>query len=169
MALARAGLHDDAGPAERKETEMQVRFAATRRIERPWYAWVAAALELATGILAIPVGISFITDPTGAGMSIPQGWIEASPFGSYLLPGLYLLFVNGFAMLAAAALAVVGHWLSPWLTGALGAGLVIWIAVQIIVLPETMFLTWVFLATGFALAAIGLAWLRRTGQLVLRP
>ena len=34
---------------------------------------------------------------------------------------------------------------------------------------ETMFLTWVFLATGFALAAIGLAWLRRTGQLVLRP
>jgi hypothetical protein len=64
---------------------------------------------LATGILAIPVRISFLLDPTGAAMQIPQGWIEATPFGSYLVPGLYLLLGNGVAMIAAAALTVVDH------------------------------------------------------------
>jgi hypothetical protein len=146
---------------------MEVRFAPARRIERPWYAWVAALLELATGVLAIPVGISFLLDPSGSGMGLPQGWIEATPFGTYLIPGLYLLLVNGAAMIAAAALAIIGHWVAPWLTGALGVGMIVWIAVQILVMPETMFLTWVFLAVGVVLGFIALFWLRRTGQLVL--
>ncbi len=38
---------------------------------------------------------------------------------------------------------------------------------QIVLLPETMFLTWIFLATGFALGFVALFWLRRTGQLRL--
>ena len=70
-------------------------------------------------------------------------------------------------MFAAAALTVRRHWIAPWLTGALGVGLIIWIAVEIVTLPETMILTWVFLAVGFALGFIALFWLRRTGQLRL--
>jgi hypothetical protein len=35
------------------------------------------------------------------------------------------------------------------------------------VMPETMILTWVFLAIGFVLGFIALFWLRRTGQLRL--
>ena len=145
---------------------MQVRFATGRPIARPWYAWAGALLELVTGILAIPVGIAFLLDPTGGSMQIPQGWIEATPFGSYLLPGLYLLLVNGIVMIAAAVLSTAGHWIAPWLTGVLGVGLIIWIAVQILVLPETMILTWVFLTIGLVLATIAFFWLRRTGQLV---
>lgn len=38
---------------------------------------------------------------------------------------------------------------------------------SIVTLPETMILTWLFLAIGFALGFIALFWLRRTGQ--LRP
>jgi hypothetical protein len=110
---------------------------------------------------------SFIQDPTGQALGVPQGWIEASVFGSYLVPGLYLLAVNGVAMLALAALTVRRHWIAPWLTGALGVGLIIWIAVEIVTLPETMILTWVFLAIGVALGFVGLFWLRQTGQLRL--
>jgi hypothetical protein len=146
---------------------MDVRFAPTRRIERPWYAWAAALLELLTGIFAIPVGLMFLSDPSGGSMGIPQGWIEATPFGSYVVPGLYLLLVNGVAMIVASALSAAGHWIAPWLTGTLGVGMIIWIGVQILVMPETMFLTWVFLAVGFALGFSALFWLRRTGQLVL--
>ena len=51
-------------------------------------------------------------------------------------------------MVALAALTVRRHWIAPWLTGALGVGLIIWIAVEIVMLPETMILTWVFLAIG---------------------
>jgi hypothetical protein len=139
----------------------------SREIERPSYVWIAVILEIFTGVFAVPVGWSFIQDPTGRTLGIPQGWIEATVFGSYLIPGLYLLAVNGFAMLALATLTVRRHWIAPWLTGALGVGLITWIAVEIVTLPETMILTWGFLAIGFALGFIALFWLRRTGQMRL--
>jgi hypothetical protein len=147
---------------------MQIEFAPrSRQIERPSYVWIAVILEILTGIFAVPVGWSFIQDPTGKSLGIPQGWIESTVFGNYLIPGLYLLAMNGFAMVALAALTVRRHWIAPWLTGALGVGLIIWIAVEIVTLPETMILTWVFLAIGFALGFIALFWLRRTGQMRL--
>src|SRR5690349_22639223 len=70
---------------------------ADRRIERPGYAWIAIALEVFTAIGAIPVGFAMLTDTTGASVGLPGGWIEATPFGSYLVPGLYLLLMNGVA------------------------------------------------------------------------
>ncbi|HEX5823188.1 MAG TPA: hypothetical protein VFY18_01905 [Candidatus Limnocylindrales bacterium] len=139
----------------------------SRQIERPSYVWVAVVLEIVTGVFAVPVGWSFIQDPTGRALGIPQGWIEATVFGSYLIPGFYLLAMNGFAMIALAALTVRRNWIAPWLTGALGVGLITWIVVQIVTLPETMFLTWVFLAIGITLGFVALFWLRRTGQLRL--
>ena len=144
---------------------MNIDIVPSTRIVRPTYAWIAVVLELITGTLAIPVGIQFITDPSGASLGIPQGWIEATPFGTYLVPGFYLLLVNGFGMLALAALTVWRHWLAPWLTGALGVGMIIWIGVQIAVMPETMILTWIFLGIGFALSFVALFWLRLAGQL----
>ncbi len=136
-------------------------------IRRPGYVWIAIALEVVTAIGAIPVGIMFLADPTGRLVQVPQGWIERSVFGSYVVPGLYLLAMNGVGMLVLAALSVRRHWLAPWLTATLGVGLIIWILVEIVVLPETMFLTWVFLATGLALGFVALFWLRETNQLRL--
>jgi hypothetical protein len=75
--------------------------------------------------------------------------------------------MNGVGMLVLAGLTIRRHWFAPWLTGILGGGLIIWILVEIVALPETMVLTWVFLAIGMALSLIALGWLRRTGQLRL--
>jgi hypothetical protein len=147
---------------------MQVQFATpSGRVQRPVFAWIGVVLEIFTALGAIPVGLIFLQDPTGQSMQLPRGWIEATPFGNYFVPGLYLLFVNGFAMLALAGLSVRRHWLAPWLTGTLGVGLIIWILVEIVTLPETMILTWIFLGIGLALGFIALFWLRITGQ--LRP
>jgi hypothetical protein len=137
------------------------------RVPRPWYAWVGALLEVVTALLAIPVGLIFITDPTGASMQLPPGWIEQTPFGSYLIPGLYLFAVNGVAMLMLAILTAMGHRVAPWLTGVLGVGMIIWISVQLLVMPETMILQPIFMAVGIVLGCIALAWLRRTEQLRL--
>ena len=63
-------------------------------MERPVYVWLAVALEVFTGVLAIPVGILFINDQPDNPSRFPQGWIERTVFGSYLIPGLYLLVVN---------------------------------------------------------------------------
>ena len=64
-------------------------------VERPAIVWIAVALEIFTAIGAVPVGLMFLADPSGKVVQVPQGWIEATPFGSYLIPGLCLLAVNG--------------------------------------------------------------------------
>ena len=137
----------------------------TEPLPRPRYVWVAVLLEVFTAVGAIPVGLSLVSDPTGAGIGLPSAWIEASPFGSYLVPGLYLLAMNGVGMLVVAGLSVARHPTAPWLTGILGAGLVIWILVQLAVMPEVSPLQAVFGSIGVALIAIAALWLRRTGQL----
>jgi hypothetical protein len=138
---------------------------AAQPVERRSYVWLAVVLEVFTAIPAIIVGVQLITDTSGASVGFPAGWIEATPFGSYLVPGLYLLLVNGFGMLILAGLSVIRHWTAPWLTGILGTGLVIWILVQLVVMPEFSFLQAIFGVVGLALMAIGVAWLRSTGQL----
>jgi hypothetical protein len=140
---------------------------AAPRVPRPRYAWLAFGAAIFTGVLAIPVGLMFLGDTTGAAIGLPPGWIEDTVFGSYLVPGLYLLLVNGVGMLLLAGLIYRRHWSAPWLTAILGVGLIIWILVQLAVMPETMLLQWIFLATGLLLGFVALFWLRRTGQLVL--
>jgi len=143
------------------------RLPISRPIERPAYVWLAVVLELFTAFGAIPVGYQLITDTTGASVGFPAGWIEATPFGSYLVPGLYLLLMNGVGMLVLAALSAMRHPVAPWLTGVLGGGLIVWISVQLVVMPEFSFLQAIFGAIGIVLAGVSVAWLRRTGQLRL--
>jgi hypothetical protein len=142
-------------------------LTTTSRVDRPPYVWIAVALELLTALTAVPVGIWLMQDPSGAAISLPNDWISNTIFGSYLIPGLYLFAMNGLGMLLTAALTVTRHWSAPWLTGTLAVGLIVWILVQLVVMPETMWLQWFFLATGLALGFITLFWMRRTGQLRL--
>ncbi len=142
-------------------------LGSARPIARPAYVWVAVALELFTALGAVPVGIQFLTDPSGKSIGLPQGWIEATVFGNYFIPGLYLLFVNGFGMLLLAVLSMRRQWAAPWLTGTLGVGLIIWILVEVLVMPETMILTWLFLGFGVVMGFVALFWLRETRQLRL--
>lgn len=142
-------------------------ISADRRVERPAYAWLAVALELFTALGAIPVGVMLLTDTSGASVGFPSGWIEATVFGSYLVPGLYLLGANGIGMLVLAVMTIQRHRWAPALTGILGAGLVIWIGVQLVVMPEVSGLQAVFGAIGIVLVAISVAWLRRVGGLRL--
>lgn len=140
---------------------------AAQPVERRPYVWLAIALEAFTAIPAIIVGVQLIADTSGASVGFPAGWIEATPFGSYLIPGLYLLLMNGFGMLVLAGLSVIRHWTAPWLTGVLGTGLVIWILVQLLVMPEVSVLQAIFGVVGLALMAISVVWLRSTEQLRL--
>ena len=146
---------------------MSVHLSATQPIERPRYVSLAVVIELFTAAMAIPVGLMLITDPTGAGIQLPNEWIQNSIFGSYLVPGLYLFAMNGVGMLVAAALTLMRHWTAPWLTGTLAVGLIVWILVQLIVMPEVMWLQWLFLASGIVLGFITLFWMRETRQLRL--
>jgi hypothetical protein len=137
-------------------------------LPRPRYVWIAVVLEMVTALCAIPVGLALAQDPTGAGIGLPHEWIEGSAFGSYLVPGLYLLLANGLGMLVVAALTVASHPTAPWLTGILGTGLLIWIVVQVVVLPEVSPLQAAFGVFGIALMVVSVLWLRASGQLAVR-
>jgi len=146
---------------------LTVHFTSPRPIGRPRYVWLGVAIELLTAVMAVPVGLSLILEPTGKGIGLPYDWIEASLFGSYFVPGLDLLVMNGLGMIVAAGLTAMGHWLAPWLQGVLSVGLIVWILVQLAIMPEVMWLQWVFLGAGVALGFINLFWMRRTAQLRL--
>jgi hypothetical protein len=169
LQRAQAAQDDDRWglPSNTRVTMFSAHLTASGPIARPAYTWLAVLLQLITALGALPVGWMLITDPSGAPIGMPSEWIEGSIFGSYLVPGLYLLLVNGFGMLVAAGLTVARHWLAPWLTGALAVGLIVWIAVQLLIIRETMWLQWFFLGTGLMLGFIALFWLRRTRQLRL--
>jgi hypothetical protein len=144
-----------------------VHFTASQAIERPRYVWLAILLQIGTALGAIPVGLMLMADPSGAGIGLPAEWIASSPFGTYLVPGLYLFAMNGVGMLAGAGLSYLRHWSAPWLMGTLGSGLTIWILVQLAIMPEVHWLQWLFLCVGIVLGFVALFWLRRTGQLRL--
>ena len=133
-------------------------------IERPGYAWLGIASQLFVGIMAVPVGVMMVVEPNGSPLGIPNDWVADSAFGSFLVPGLFLLLVIGCGQLVAAALAVIRHPIAPWLMGALGVGLLIWIAVQVLIIPLS-FLQPAIFVIGLVQGFVALFWLRRLGHL----
>ena len=63
----------------------------------PGYGSIAVGLQVVVGLAAIPIGLQLMADPEGAPLGLPQNWIDATPFGSWLVPGLFLLAMNGIA------------------------------------------------------------------------
>lgn len=91
-------------------------------------------LLLFQGLSGLLGGYGLVTDPTGASLRIPLGWLEGSPFADYLVPGLILLIVLGFFPLVVLyGLRANRRW--AWFGAlAVGAGLIIWIGVEITII-----------------------------------
>lgn len=97
-------------------------------------------------------------------MTFETAWLERSPFGDYLVPGLFLFFVNGGLNLAAA----LGLWRrKKWgETASVAAGVVLvaWIAVQWAAIGYRHWSQWIWTALFplmLLLALPGRGW-RRT-------
>lgn len=131
---------------------------------RPWTVWLLVAMLLITGIGALPAGYSFVTDPSGVGMDM-AGRLDGTIFarlGYFLVPGIFLILVNGLCtLLLAYALAARPQWgwaraLNPvkgqhwaWTgTVAYGAFLLVWLAVQVAMIGFGFALQYVFLVWG---------------------
>ena len=135
-------------------------LAMSDRVDRPRWVWIGIGLQIFVGVMAVPVGLAMILDPNGNPVGIPHEWIAESPFGSFLIPGLFLLLVNGFGQLAAAALAIARHWLAPWVMGGLAVALITWISVQVLIIPLSVLQPLIFVI-GVVQGFVALFWLRR--------
>jgi hypothetical protein len=140
------------------------------RTSRPKALW---ALVVLLGLLAAggtEGGLSFVVDPTGASLGAKLSWLEHTPVSDFLLPGLFLLVVYGVGGLVLMAglirrsspgplhrvdQALGHHW--AWAGAiALGMLLVIWIAYELAVIPETTFLQPALIVIGLFIAGLPL-------------
>ena len=100
----------------------------------PRVAKVAVVLEVLLSIGALGGGLVLMIAPRGEIMPLPLSALAGSPFDTYLVPGLILFAVLGLGPLVAARLAWVRHRLAPTAAAVVGAGLLIWVVVEVAVI-----------------------------------
>ncbi len=95
------------------------------------YYFILGALQAFTAIGAIPAGYGMLSDTTGAGLGMSPDLLANSPLDSFLLPGLFLLLVNGVLNLAAAVISFTRNRFAGYAGLILGIALVLWIVIQV--------------------------------------
>lgn len=106
---------------------------------------ILTAISAALGGLALMVGAVLGI----AGLTLPAEMLAGSPFDSYLLPGLVLLVVVAGVHGLAFVLLLRRHPLSLAAAGVAGCGLLIWIFVQMTIIPFSL-LQLAYFAAGLA-------------------
>jgi len=125
------------------------------RPRRPAAVWILMVLLLFQGLGGLGGGLSLTIRPDGSIMQMPVSLLDGSPFADYLIPGLILLLVLGVLPLVALA----GLWLRrtwAWYAAfVVGCGLMIWILVEITIIPYDM-LQVVFGLVGVLITVVSL-------------
>ena len=94
------------------------------------------------------------------GLGMPQSWLAGTRLDSYVWPGFILLVVVGGTQAIAVVLQLRKSRLAPAAAAVAGFGMIIWIYVEVTILPFFHWLQPAFFATGtlqvvFALLALG--------------
>ena len=114
--------------------------------------WTLAALEALIAVSALGGAVYGLSGAPG----VQTGWLDGSPFSSYVIPSIVLLVAVGGSAAVALAALVSGSHRAPGLAIAAGAILVGWIAVEMIWIPFSP-LQPACLAAGVAMIALGRA------------
>ena len=118
--------------------------------------YILGSLQAFTAIGAIPAGIGYLMDTSGQGMGASTELLANSPLNSFLLPGLFLLFVNGLAHLVGAYLSFTRNRFAGHAGLILGIVLTVWIIIQVAWISLSSVLQPLFLLIG--LINIFLSW-----------
>jgi len=97
--------------------------------------WPLSLLQFMIGITAVVGGFGLITSPDGSLMGLSIGWLDDSPFDSYLVLGLILFIVIGLGNILSGYIAYKKHPFSGEMAITLGAFLMTWILVQMVMIP----------------------------------
>ncbi len=93
-----------------------------------------AVIQLFVAIGALPAGFGMLSDTSGASLGMTTDWLARAPFHTFLLPGLYLFFINGLSNLMNSILLFRNYKYSGELGILLGILLVLWIIVQVAII-----------------------------------
>ena len=119
------------------------------------FYYALGALQAFTAVGAIPAGYGMLSDTTGAGLGMSPEILANSPIDSFLLPGLFLLIVNGFANLAAAVLSFTRNRYAGHGGLLLGLAMILWIVIQVWWISLSSVLQPVFFVIGIINTLLG--------------
>lgn len=112
-------------------------------------------LQAFIGLGALGGGIMLVIDPSGETLGVPSDFLEGSPFSNFLIPGIFLLVVNGFGSLTGAAFSFTRRRFAPELAIVLGAILAAWILIQVAIISSIGFLHVFYFVLGIVELVIG--------------
>ena len=120
----------------------------------------AVVLEVFLALGALGGGLALMLGPRGEIVPLPLSLLKGSVFASYFVPGLILFIALGVCPMVVAYLVLSGH---PALTLAVGGALLIWMAVEIIIVgySNTPPLQPTYIGLGVLISLMGTVWLLR--------
>jgi hypothetical protein len=131
-------------------------------------AKAAVVLEILLSIGALGGGLVLMIAPRGEIMPLPLSALAGSPFDTYLVPGLILFGVLGLGPLITARLAWFRHPLAPTAAFVVGAGLLIWVAVEVAIIgySDEPPLQAIYGVLGLVIVLVAVRWILGAGVLV---
>ncbi|HPT30220.1 MAG TPA: hypothetical protein PLW67_00210 [Prolixibacteraceae bacterium] len=125
------------------------------------YYFILFCVELMVAIGAIPAGYAYIKDPSGAGLGVTVELLANSPLKDFLIPGLFLLIVNGFFQLTGAVFSILNKPVAGKIGLILGFVLMVWIVIQVIWIGLSSFMQPLFFFVGLFEMALGWTIIRK--------
>lgn len=125
------------------------------------YFIILGCVQAFIALGAIPAGYGYLSDTSGAGMGASLELLKNSPLTSFLIPGLFLLIVNGFGNLAGAFLSFRKNKFAGKAGLLLGIILCLWLIIQVYWIGLISFMQPMFLVIGIIEAVLGFLILKK--------
>lgn len=106
------------------------------------------ALQALIGLGAIGGGLTLVIDPSGSTLGVPSSLLEGSIFPNFLIPGIFLLVVNGFGSGIGAVFSFTKRQYTQGTAIILGFILVSWIVIQVIIIRSIGWLHAIYFTLG---------------------
>ena len=114
------------------------------------------SLQAFIGLGAMGGGFMLVIDPSGSALGVPLNLLEGSPFSDFLIPGIFLLAVNGVGSMIGAGFSFTRRQYAQEIAMVLGAILVAWIVIQVIIIRSFSWLHVLYFILGVVELGIGL-------------
>jgi len=114
------------------------------------------SLQAFIGIGAMGGGFMLVKDPSGSTLGVPLSLLEGSPFPNFLIPGIFLLAVNGVGSMIGAGLSFRRRRYAQEIAIVLGAILAAWILIQVVIIKSFSWLHILYIILGVVELGIGL-------------
>jgi hypothetical protein len=122
------------------------------------------AIQTFIGLGALGGGFMLVRDPSGSALELPMSLLEGSPFPDFLIPGMFLFAVNGVGSMIGAGLSFTRRRYAQEIAIVLGAILVAWIVIQVVIISSFHWLHVLYFILGVVELGIGLYIRRRRLQ-----